>query len=171
MSYSFSRVGSEMGYYLEGGFADNVYIKENIITDSSYTLRGRRQSTQLLGAISIVNEFKDGQQQQLKYKFTRPNKNIIIAENSVTRASMASIFINAAVNVSVCKNNLFFDNQLNNNQAGHEFSINPRYSITIHDVSGVKLHQNWIQTGPNTIDMKWVSDSDNVIDLANNPCI
>ena len=160
-----------MGFYEEGGFADNIYIRGNLITDTSVALRGRRSSTQLLGAISIVNMFKHDQQQQLKYKFTRPNKNIIIADNSISRASMASLFINAAVNVSVCKNNLFFDNQLNSNQAGQEFGINPRYSIIVHDASNVKLYQNWVQTGPNTIDIKSVSDSDNVTEPTNNPCI
>ena len=157
-----------MGYHLEGGFADGVYIRGNNLTDSSYALRGRRRSTSLLGAISVVNEFKEGE--QWNYKRKRPNKRIVIADNTVQRASLASIFINAVQDVSLCKNNLFFDNQLNANQAGHEFNINPRYSITIHDAKNVKIYQNWVRTGPNTIDMRWVSDSEAITDPANNPC-
>jgi len=45
-------LGAELGYYDEGGFADNVFIRWNILNDVSYSLRGRRQHTTLLGAIN-----------------------------------------------------------------------------------------------------------------------
>jgi hypothetical protein len=131
-------------------------------------LRGRRPSTTLLGAISVVNEFKTGQ--QWNYQRKRPNKRIIISDNSVYKASLASIFLNAVQDVSLCKNNLFFDNQLNANQAGREFGITPRYTITIHDTKNVQIYQNWVQTGPNTIDMRWVSESESITDPFYNPC-
>ncbi len=154
--------------YVEGGFADGVYIRGNKVINSSYALRGRRKSTTLLGAISVINKFKEGE--QWIYKKKRPNKRIIIADNTVETASLASIFLNAVQDVSLCKNKLFFDNQLSANQAGHEFGINSRYSITIHDASNVKIYKNWVRTGPNTIDMRWVSESDTITDPANNPC-
>ncbi len=164
-------LGAELGYYDEGGFADNVFIRWNILNDVSYSLRGRRQHTTLLGAISVVNEFSNGYKQS-DFKYKRPNRNVVIAENEVNRPGLAALFLNSIWNARVCENNFFNDNNLYFNNAGTSVfsNIDSRYSIVIHDASTIKIYKNWVKIGQFTRDMRVVTDSDTVTDPGINPC-
>ena len=161
-------VGAEIGYYSEGDFANGVYVRWNTLSETNFALRGRRLYIQHLGAISIVNEIVPFNQ---NYKYKRPNRNVWIVENVVSRSGLASLFLAQTWNAGVCKNSFFNDNQLYFNNAGGYFGIDARYSIVIHDASTVKIFQNWVIKGVNTLDMRSTTDSDTVTDPVINPCV
>ena len=162
-------VGAEFGYYDEGGFPDNVFIRWNTLIESAYALRGRRQNTALLGAISVVNQAMPNEQSDPKYRRRDLNRNVVVGENVVSKASMAALFLNGVTNASVCKNSFFNDNSLYYNSAGAIFGLDARYTIIIHDSSTVKIFQNWVVVGY-TRDMRSTTSSDNVTDPVSNPC-
>ena len=161
-------VGGELGNFDEGDFANGVYIRWNTVTDTNFALRGRKIVTPHLGAISINNEVVP---YNSNYKYKRPNRNVWIVENTVSGSGLASLFIAETWNAGVCKNSFFNDNKLYFNNAGAVYGIDCRYSIVVHDASTVRLFQNWVIKGPNSFDMRRVTDSDTVVDSATNPCV
>jgi len=162
--------GAEFGYYDEGGFVENMFIRWNTLSECASTLRGRRSNTALLGCISIVNQAFPNEQSSYKFRLRNVNRNVIIQENTVTKPGLAALFLDGVTNVSVCKNSFFNDNNLYFNNAGSIFGIDCRYSIVIHDSSTIKIYQNWVIVGKYTLQMRSTTDSDNVTDPINNPC-
>lgn len=161
-------VGAELGHYNEGDFAKGVYVRWNRLAETNFALRGRRAHTHHIGAISVVNEIYP---LNPNYKYKRPNRNVWIVENVVSQSGLASLFLAHTYNAGICKNSFFNDNNLYFNNAGYLFGIDARYSIVIHDTSTVKLFQNWVIVGTNSLNMRSTTDSDTVIDPATNPCV
>jgi hypothetical protein len=120
-------IGSEMTFYREAGWVENVTILNNIIKDVGFDPVMHLSGTHVPGAISLYHRGATPET-------ARPNmhiRDINIMRNTIEEIGGPAIHINQAEDVYVVGNTISGSNQLSKNGTGSDYGLDTTQPISI----------------------------------------
>jgi hypothetical protein len=142
------QVGSDIGFWSESGFADNLTIRNNHFTHSITGANALSRNSDTLGAINIGMSLPDGAN---GFQNNFQNRNITIEGNRIDDSYIYAIFVSNADNVRITGNAIgqtfirgsAFD-------AGQRYGVHPDSAILIGRSRNAQISGNTIARGPVT---------------------
>ncbi len=136
-------VGPEAGYFYEGDIAENIIIRGNTLRDVMIGNRSRDWGQWLLGAITVISGSRADQRNQ--FLGSRPNKNIVIENNSIETAPILGLFISNVSGARVVNNRFYRTNNVSPLFSGGVFGFAPSSAVAVHDSDHIQFDGNIAQ--------------------------